>query len=348
MTPPQLLVFAAQWPEIAAGDDLTRRILESTSLRNGDIVVLTSKVVSKAGGRVVSGDRERWVRAETTRVVARRGQTVIASTGSGLVLAAAGVDASNTRPGTLVLLPTDADAAARQLRESIDSAAGCNVAVVISDTAGRAWRIGQTDIAIGCAGLRPVTDLRGTADSFGRLLDVTMPAIADELAAAADLVKGKASGCPLAVVRGMAATVLSAGDHGPGAAALIRDRDTDLFGLGAREAGRAVTLRDDPESLRHFPALGPDEDVPFESLPLPAERATVTVHRLGADGERSWRVQVDVRAPTQAADWYEAGQLVERVRALAAAHRLSGAALGQLAERRPGWRTIDCTRYRIA
>jgi coenzyme F420-0:L-glutamate ligase len=349
MTPGRISVAAVHWPEIPPGDDLSSRILATTDLQDGDIVVLTSKVVSKAVGRVVPGARSDWVSKETARVVARRGDTVIAQTRHGLVLAAAGVDASNTGQGTVVLLPEDPDEVARELRGRIAADTGRNVAVVVTDTAGRAWRVGQTDVAIGCAGLQPVADLRGTADTFGRRLDVTMPAIADEVAAAGDLVKGKATGCPLAVVRGLEAAVLPPGESGPGAAQLVRDSDDDLFGLGAREAARAAVLRDDPEALRSFPALSAGEDVPFESVALPdVPSVAITVRRFRAGSQSAWLVQADVRSPGDPNDWFAAGRVVERSRTLAAAHRLTGAAVPDLARARRGWRTADCTRWDIA
>jgi coenzyme F420-0:L-glutamate ligase/coenzyme F420-1:gamma-L-glutamate ligase len=342
-------VDAVQWPEITVGDDLGRRIASIADLRDGDIVVLTSKVVSKAAGRVVTGARGDWIAAETSRVVAQRGDTVIAKTRHGLVLAAAGVDASNTRPGTVVLLPANPDEAARELRKRVDSAAGCNVAVVITDTAGRAWRVGQTDIAIGCAGLQPVADLRGTADGFGRRLDVTMPAIADEVAAAGDLVKGKATGCPVAVLRGLAAAVLPRGESGPGAAALVRDRDSDLFGLGTREAATAAVLRSDVEAVRCFPTLSPGDDVPFEAVESKGQTlVSVGVRRSGPTEDPTWLVQVDVRAPGDPTGWFAAGQVLERTRGLAAAHRLVGTEAPGLAHSRRGWRTVDCTQWRVA
>lgn len=350
MSAPELSIVAVRWPEVATGDDLGERIIETADLLDGDVVVLTSKVVSKAAGRVVAGARNDWVTAETSRVVARRGDTVIAQTRHGLVLAAAGVDASNTLPGTVVLLPPDPDGTARGLRERIRSDAGRNVAVIITDTAGRAWRVGQTDLAIGCAGLQPVTDLRGTADSFGRRLDVTMPAIADELAAAADLVKGKVAGCPLAVVRGLAPAVLPTGEAGPGAADLIRAQADDLFGLGTREAAVAAALRGDSLELSHFPGLSAGEDVAFEAAAgsTDPEVVSISVRRSTLAQRPSWVVQVDVRSPGDGAGWFAAGQVVERSRTLAAAHRLAGADALNLAEAHAGWQTADCTRWRVA
>ena len=192
-------------PEIEPGADLAALIADTADdLRDGDIVVVTSKIVSKAEGRVTRAGREAAIDAETVRVVARRGDTRIVETRQGLVLAAAGVDASNTPAGTVVLLPEDPDESARRLRKALRDRPGAAVGVIITDTLGRAWRIGQTDTAIGAAGVRPFVDYRGTEDSFGNSLEVTLDAVADEIAAAADLVKGKASGMPVAVVRGLA------------------------------------------------------------------------------------------------------------------------------------------------
>src|SRR3954471_12520864 len=196
-------------PEVRPGDDLAAQIAAAVELTDGDVVVVTSKVVSKAEGRLVrvSGDREaerlRLVDEETVRVVAQRGTTTIAETRHGLVLAAAGVDGSNVRADEIALLPLDPDDSARRLREDLHRLTGRTVSVVISDTLGRPWRNGQTDCAIGCAGVAPIRDARGTKDAHGQVLEVTEIAIADELAAAAELVKGKADGLPVAVVRGL-------------------------------------------------------------------------------------------------------------------------------------------------
>jgi coenzyme F420-0:L-glutamate ligase len=224
-------------PEVAPGDDLADLIMRAfADLRSGDIVTVTSKVVSKAEGRVVEADRGAMIEAEAEEVVARRGETVIARTRLGLVLAAAGVDASNTATGTVALLPLDPDESARGLRRALAARADVNVAVVITDTAGRAWRNGQTDIAIGCAGLAPLHSLAGRVDRFGNPLTVTAPAVADEIAGAAELVKTKLAGRPVAVVRGLGDLVLDRAEQGPGAAALVRARPDDMFGLGSREA----------------------------------------------------------------------------------------------------------------
>jgi coenzyme F420-0:L-glutamate ligase/coenzyme F420-1:gamma-L-glutamate ligase len=239
-------------PEVRPGDDLAKLIAAAApELADGDVLLVTSKIVSKAEGRVVAAaDRESAIDAEMVRLVARRGALRIGENRQGLVMAAAGVDASNTPAGTVLLLPQDPDASARRLRAGLREALGVNVAVVLTDTSGRPWRNGLTDIAIGAAGLRVLHDLRGAADSHGNLLNATVVALADELAGAADLVKGKASGVPVAVVRGLADAVLD--DDGPGARALARGAADDMFRLGTSEAVRlAVTTR---RTVREFSA----------------------------------------------------------------------------------------------
>lgn len=225
-------------PEIAAGTDLGRLICDvAEDLRDGDILVVTSKIVSKAEARVIRADRERAIDSEAVRLVAQRGQTRIVETRHGLVLAAAGVDSSNTAPGTVVLLPEDPDGSARRLRKAIGDRRGVAVGVLITDTMGRPWRNGQTDAAIGAAGVAPLRDHRGQADTFGNQLEVTVAAVADEIAAAAELVKGKTSQVPVAIVRGLAELVTAA--DGPGAAALVRPAADDMFRLGAADVLRA-------------------------------------------------------------------------------------------------------------
>ncbi len=221
-------------PEVGPGTDLARLIADAApGLADGDILVVTSKVVSKAESRVIRASREEAIDAETVRLVARRGQTRIAETRHGLVLAAAGVDASNTAPGTVVLLPEDPDGSARRLRKDLHGRLGVRIGVVISDTMGRPWRQGQTDAAIGAAGVRPVRDHRGEADTFGMPLEVTLAAVADEIAAAGDLVKGKTSGIPVAIVRGLAELVTD--EDGPGARALTRPPAEDMFRFGSAD-----------------------------------------------------------------------------------------------------------------
>ena len=231
-------------PEITAGADLAGLIAGAApGLADGDIVVVTSKIVSKAEGRVVRAGREDAIDTETVRLVARRGDTRIVETRQGLVLAAAGVDASNTPPGTVVLLPEDPDASARQLRKGLRDRLGVTVGVLITDTLGRPWRTGQTDAAIGAAGVAPLRDYRGTADTFGMPLEVTVAAVADEIAAAADLVMGKAAGIPVATVRGLADLVT--GSDGPGARALVRAPAEDMFRFGSADVlGARRTVRE--------------------------------------------------------------------------------------------------------
>jgi len=229
--------------EVQAGDDLAALIgdalAEQLPPQDGDILVVTSKVVSKAEGRfVVAEDREAAIAAETVRVVATRehpggGATRIVESRLGIVAAAAGVDASNTPEGTVLLLPEDPDASARRLREALERRFGVRLGVIVSDTLGRPWRVGQTDAAIGASGVKAMDDLRGSVDAQGRPLVVTQPAVADELAAAADLVKGKALGRPVALVRGLGRLLDQAA---PGAKVLQRGAADDMFSLGTAEA----------------------------------------------------------------------------------------------------------------
>lgn len=222
--------------EIVPGTDLAALLLEvAGDLHDGDIVCVTSKVVSKAEGRLRSLPREEAVEQETVRVLARRGQTRIVRNRLGLTMAAAGVDASNVPVGQVLLLPEDPDASARRIRAAV-AATGRNIAVVVTDTAGRTWRDGQTDIAIGAAGLRVLDDHAGRVDEYGNPLVVTAPAVADELASAAELAQHKLGGRPFAIISGRADLVLPAAEDGDGGAGLIRADGADLFGYGAREA----------------------------------------------------------------------------------------------------------------
>jgi coenzyme F420-0:L-glutamate ligase/coenzyme F420-1:gamma-L-glutamate ligase len=238
-----LSVYAAIGiPEISEGADLGALIGDALDglLSDGDILAVTSKIVSKAEGRTVSAvDREEAITRETVRVVATRkhahGVTRIVENRLGMVAAAAGVDASNTPDGTVLLLPRDPDASAARLRSALESRFGLRLGVVITDTLGRAWREGQTDVAIGSSGVRLLDDLRGTLDSHGRRLDVTTPAVGDEIAAAGDLVKGKSGGLPVAVVRGLSHLLEP---DAPGARVLIRPAAHDMFRLGTEEAYR--------------------------------------------------------------------------------------------------------------
>jgi len=276
-------------------------VLCALDLRDGDITLVTSKVVSKAEGRVRPGGRDAAIAEETVRVVARRGPTVIVENRLGLVMAAAGVDASNVAPGTVVLLPTDPDATARALRGRVHHETGHNVAVVITDTAGRAWRTGQADLAVGVAGLEPLDDHAGRTDSYGNPLAVTAPAVADELASLAELVTGKLGGRPVSVVRGLGDRVLPVGEHGPGARALIRARREDMFALGARAAVVAAVR-------------GRDHDC-FGTAAEPAEMLRA-LESCGLTGSVEG-VSVRVRLPDALREQVAA---VERVRLLAHAH----------------------------
>jgi len=306
------------WPlegigEIRPGDDLAAIIVDHLTepLEAGDVVVVTSKVVSKAAGLATAGDRDSLIDAETDRVVARRGQTRIVRTHSGLTLAAAGIDASNLEAGSVIPLPRDPDGAARDLRGRLEDLAGVRLGVIVSDTAGRAWRIGQTDIAIGASGVAPYLSFAGVEDAYGNLLAVTSPAIADEIAGMAELVAGKLDGQPVVVVRGLPAAWL---DSDEGAAALIRDDDGDLFGLGARDAVLAAVSRG--ELPRGFPVADEDDDLlALARAGTDLSLADVTV---AADGSLEVRALSEDGAPEA---YVEAGALAERLRILARALR---------------------------
>jgi coenzyme F420-0:L-glutamate ligase/coenzyme F420-1:gamma-L-glutamate ligase len=235
-------------PEVRAGDDLARLVADAAGrLADGDVLVVAHKVVSKAEGRTVDlasvqpGERALKLAAEhgkdarlvevilseTAEIVRSRPGLLICRTRHGYVCANAGVDASNAPDGLVVLLPRDPDASARALRGRLRELTGVAPAIVVSDSFGRAWRVGQCEIAIGIAGLAAVEDWRGRADGGGRALEATVIAVADEAAAAADLARRKDSREPAVLVRGLERHV-SQGD-GPGAAALVRARDADLF-----------------------------------------------------------------------------------------------------------------------
>ncbi|MBD3945759.1 coenzyme F420-0:L-glutamate ligase [Nocardioides ganghwensis] len=265
------------FPEVAAGDDLAILVLAAlgggTDLVDGDVVCVTSKVVSKAEGRTRVGDREAAIDEETERLVARRGATRIVRNRLGLIMAAAGVDASNVAPGSVVLLPLDPDASARALRREVHARTGTNVAVVVTDTSGRAWREGQTDIAVGAAGLLVAEDFAGRTDPHGNPLVVTLPAVADEIAGAAELVQGKLGGRPVAIVRGRADLVLPPDDDGPGAASLVRAEGGDLFGWGAREAVVRALVGDEADRAPFGQEADADElSAALRRLPDAADR----------------------------------------------------------------------------
>jgi coenzyme F420-0:L-glutamate ligase / coenzyme F420-1:gamma-L-glutamate ligase len=219
-------------PEVRPGDRLAPMIAACVDLASDDVVVVTQKVVSKAEGRMVAvgpDDAEAYaalVEAESVRVLRRRGDLVISETASGFVCANAGIDRSNVPDGFVTLLPVDADRSARRIRDGLRAAPGVEVGVIVSDTFGRTWRQGVTDVAIGCAGIAAVVDLRGTTDSMGRPLEVTEVAVADELASAADLVMGKASGLAAAIIRGVEPSWFRASSV---RAEIVRPPAEDLF-----------------------------------------------------------------------------------------------------------------------
>ncbi|MCV7173790.1 coenzyme F420-0:L-glutamate ligase [Mycobacterium manitobense] len=278
-------------PEFRTGDDLAAALAAAAPwLRDGDVVVVTSKVVSKCEGRIVAAPadpeerdalRRKLIDDEAVRVLARKGKTLITENAIGLIQAAAGVDGSNVGSTELALLPVDPDGSAAALRSGLADRLGVRVAVVITDTMGRAWRNGQTDAAIGAAGLSVLHGYAGARDVHGNELLVTEVAVADEIAAAADLVKGKLTGIPVAVVRG-----LSLPDDGSTARDLLRPGEDDLFWLGTEEAlhlGRtqAQLLR---RSVRHFSADAVEPELieasVAEALTAPAPHHTRPVRFL--------------------------------------------------------------------
>ncbi|MFC7544793.1 coenzyme F420-0:L-glutamate ligase [Plantactinospora sp. GCM10030261] len=293
--------------EVAEGDDLAAMIAEAAPwLRDGDVLVVTSKIVSKAEGRLVdvpvaepdrSVAREDVLAAETARVVARRGPVRIVQTHHGFVMASAGIDASNVHRSRLVLLPKDPDASARGLRAALRERYELDVAVIISDTMGRPWRNGLTDVALGAAGIAPIRDHRGEVDPYGNELSITQMAVVDELAAAGELVKGKRDQVPVAVIRGY----LDAADpaDGPGAAVLVRDAEHDLFALGTAEARSEGLL-----TAARLPAVPPPGSTPAD--PAAAARAIATVAGVVAPGtvftlhtDHAVRAELAARVP----DW---------------------------------------------
>jgi coenzyme F420-0:L-glutamate ligase/coenzyme F420-1:gamma-L-glutamate ligase len=235
---PELHIFPITTvPEVRAGDDLAGLVAEAARreghpLLDGDVLVVTQKVVSKAEDMLVPIDPEDplshkpLVERESVRVLRRRGDLIVSETRHGFVCANAGIDLSNVESGWAALLPVDPDRSARRIRDGLRARLGLDVGVVVSDTFGRTWRRGVTDVAIGTAGVAAVVDLRGTEDALGRELQVTEVCVADEIAAAADLVMGKASGIPVAVVRGVDPSWLREGSV---AAEIVRPPAEDLF-----------------------------------------------------------------------------------------------------------------------
>jgi coenzyme F420-0:L-glutamate ligase / coenzyme F420-1:gamma-L-glutamate ligase len=318
--------------EVRAGDDLARHVLDGmtatdVALEDGDVLIVSSKVVSKALGLAAEAtSRDEVVAAQTVRVVAERmtprGAARIVRSASGPVLAAAGVDESNVALGTVLVLPPDPDAAARSLRHALAERTRRRIGVVITDTMGRPWRDGQVDAAVGVAGLLVVDDLRGRSDAYGNPLEVTVRALVDEVASLGDLVKGKLAARPAALVRGLAELVTD--EDGPGAAALLRESDADWFRLGHLEAVRtAVGVPPGTSGVGPAPAppgsaaerLGRAVEVAYASpqwrstdWPSPARPVLV------ADG-----VEVPVPSDADPAALLALGALAQRIVALAIA-----------------------------
>jgi len=268
-------------PEIGPGTDLAGLIADRSTVRDGDVVVVTSKVVSKAEGRIVEVDptgreaaRRDWAEREARRIVARRDDLIITETTHGFVCANSGVDGSNLPPDRLALLPLDPDDSAARLRDGL-KARGADVGVVISDTFGRPWRAGQTNVAIGVAGLRAARDHRGEKDVFGTLMEATLIAVADEIAGAAELVMGKTEGVPVALVRGLPTEAFGSGSAGE----LVRPADEDLFRSGTIEGieGR--------RSIRAFI----DREVPREAIERAVPAAATAPAPHGSRTGRPWR-----------------------------------------------------------
>ena len=330
-------------PEFRPGDDLAGALAQAMPwLVDGDVVVVTSKIFSKVEGRLVPAptdpdERDRLRRelidAETERILARRGRTLIVAGKLGIVQAAAGVDGSNVRSDELALLPADPDASAARLRADLAALLGVDVGVVVTDTMGRSWRIGQTDVAIGSAGLPVIHRYGGMVDGQGNDLLVTEVAVVDEVAGAADLVKGKLGGLPVAVVRG-----LRAGDDGSTARDLVRPIEDDLFRMGTEEAlaqGRreAVLLRRstrqfaeepvDLAALRRAVGVALTAPAPHHSAPirfaLVRERRTALLDAMAA----RWRehLEADGRPADEVERRMRRGDLLRRAPELVLAFR---------------------------
>jgi coenzyme F420-0:L-glutamate ligase/coenzyme F420-1:gamma-L-glutamate ligase len=276
-------------PDIGEGDDLAKLITGAAPwLVDGDVLVVTSKIVSKAEGNLakVPGEpgperdaaKAAVLAAQTARVVATRGPTQIVATHHGFVMAAGGIDESNVDNEHVVLLPEDPDASARALRADLRGRFGLDVVVLVSDTMGRPWRVGLTDVALGIAGMDPLRDYRGEHDTYGHELSVTQMSPADEMCGAAELVKGKYDQVPVAVVRGLG--IVDTPD-GPGASSVVRTPDQDMFSLGTAEAradGLAMAARIDG-SVTDAGAGGGPWPIPAghpDNLDAAIERAVAT------------------------------------------------------------------------
>ena len=319
-TPRQVVAVAVPGiGEVRAGDDLAATVVTActahgVAVGDDDVLVVASKVVAKAEGRSVpapdAAARQRAIETQSVRVVAERtlpdGRlTQVVQSRSGPVMAAAGVDASDVDDGTVLLLPADPDASARALRARVRALTGARPAVVVTDTGGRPWREGVADFALGAAGLATLQDLRGTLDSNGRRLDVTVRGIADEIASMADLVKGKAARTPVAVVRGMGEHVLD--EDGPGAAPLVRVGPGDWFAHGHAEAVAAA--------LGVEAGTGAVPPLPIDPRRSVEERLAraVAVARAGRGTDAV--LAVDGTCATVSGEPYDVGAAAERLRA---------------------------------
>ncbi|MEU1688641.1 coenzyme F420-0:L-glutamate ligase [Micromonospora sp. NPDC005707] len=335
--------------DVTEGDDLAALIATAAPwLRDGDVLVVTSKVVSKAEGRLVDvpadgperlAARDEVLAGETARVVATRGTTRIVQTHHGFVMASAGIDASNVGKTRLVLLPEDPDASARALRATLRERYDLDVAVIVSDTMGRPWRNGLTDVALGVAGMPAIRDHRGEIDPYGNELQLTQMAVVDELAAAGELIKGKCDQVPVAVIRGYLGETR---DDDEGARTLVRDASLDLFSLGtaeARAAGlrEAATLADGPGPTPADPAAVDRAIAAVAEVVAPGTVLThVTDHEVraglvatvpGWPGRATGLVLGAPPAPVDAADLVRFGADLQRLRTALAAEGVPSALL---------------------
>lgn len=312
-------------PEIEAGADLAALIWRAAqadrALQDGDVLAMASKIVAKAEDRAVPADRrEEAIIAESVRLVAARSLpdgrvTRVVQASAGPVMAAAGVDTSDVAEGTVLLLPADPDASARRIRAGLRDL-GVDVGVLVTDTGGRPWRAGVADFALGAAGIACLDDRRGTLDAHGRPLSVTVRAVADQLAAAADLVKGKSAGTPVAVLRGLPAGTVTA-DDGPGARPLVRSGATDWFRTGHVESVWAALA---PQDDSQPPAMDPFTE------PVPDRvRRAVTIALAPRPGEPEADATADVHGTRVRFDGppYAVGRAVERLLAAAWAEDLA-------------------------
>jgi coenzyme F420-0:L-glutamate ligase / coenzyme F420-1:gamma-L-glutamate ligase len=296
--------------EVTPGADIATAILAAMDadplgpLCDGDIVVVTSKIISKAQGRIEPASRRtELITSETRRTVARRGETRIVRTRDGLTIAAAGIDSSNLSAESVLRLPHNPDGSAAALRERLETATNLQLGVIISDTAGRPWRIGQTDHAIGVSGVRALADYAGARDAYGNELQVTVMAVADELAAAADLVKGKLRGRPVAVIRGLGQLV---GRAESAARELLRDPVKDMFGFGSQEAVLAAALVVTGQRHRYeeLVALDPAERTSrlLAGTPLGHQAADLLRAIMSVDLESADAQQLEIDSPLPATD----------------------------------------------